>query len=94
MTDKPPDRNKDIADVEQAAAAAPCGEEADELRAMLQEDLEVQQMIAVLYMQHASRAGELGDAVARSALRELSAASGQLARRLQQLITRSQEQPS
>ncbi len=80
--------------VEQAAAAAPCGDEADEIVAMLSEDLEVQQMCAVLYMQHAARAGELGDEVARGVLKDLAAQSNQLARKLEQVITRSQERPS
>ncbi len=80
--------------VEQASAGAPCGPEAEELVAMLQEDLEVQQMCAVLYMQHAARAGQLGDEVAHGALKQIAATSGQLARQLEQLITRSQERPS
>ncbi len=100
MTDKPksPDDLVDEASkdpfVEHAAAGTPCGEEAEELAAMLSEDLEVQQMCAVLYMQHAARAGQLGDEVAHGVLKELAAQSHQLARKLEQLVVRSQERPS
>ena len=65
--------------------ADPC-DDAELLRAMLAEDLEVEQMCAVLFMQHADRAARLGNREAHDTLQRVAGQSREIAKELGRLV--------